>query len=198
MVDTARRRAAELGVDGVSFAVEDAAALTLEDGSFDGILCRWGLMLVPDMEGAAAEIARVLRPGGRAAVAVWASPDANDWITASGRAALELGLMERPDPSAPGPFRLSEDGMLERVLAGALEVDVVEDVPMTWTAPSLGAWWEISRDMSRMLAMLLQRLTPSEIEAVRRGAERRLERYVRPDGSLSVPSLARVARAIRT
>ena len=33
MVDTARRRAAELGVDGVSFAVEDAASLTLEDAS---------------------------------------------------------------------------------------------------------------------------------------------------------------------
>ena len=198
MVDTARRRAAELGVDGVSFAVEDAASLTLADASFDGVLCRWGLMLVPDMEGVAAEIARVLRPGGRAAVAVWASPDANDWMTASGRAALELGLLERPDPEAPGPFRLSGDGALERVLAGAgLEVDVVEDVPMTWTAPSLGAWWEISRDMSRMLAMLLQRLTPTETEAVREGAERRLEGYVRPDGSLSVPSLARVARAIR-
>ena len=58
----------------------------------------------------------------------------------SGRAALELGLMERPDPEAPGPFRLSAEGALEEVLAGAgLEVDVVEDVPMTWTAPSLGA-----------------------------------------------------------
>jgi hypothetical protein len=150
------------------------------------------------MDAAASEIARVVRPGGRAAVAVWASPDANDWMTASGRAALELGLMERPDPESPGPFRLSADGALEEVLAGAgLDVDVVEDVPMTWTARSLGAWWEISRDMSRMLAMLLQRLTPDEVEAVREGAERRLERYVRPDGSLSVPSLARVARANR-
>jgi SAM-dependent methyltransferase len=198
MVEAARRRAAELGLEDVSFAVEDAASLTLDDASFDGVLCRWGLMLVPEMDAAASEIARVVRPGGRAAVAVWASPDANDWMTASGRAALELGLMERPDPESPGPFRLSGDGALEQVLAGAgLEVDVVEDVPMTWTARSLGAWWEISRDMSRMLAMLLQRLTPDEVEAVREGAKRRLERYVRPDGSLSVPSLARVARANR-
>jgi hypothetical protein len=51
--------------------------------------------------------------------------------------------------------------------------------------------------MSRMLAMLLQRLTPDEAEAVHEGAQRRLERYVQPDGSLSVPSLARVARANR-
>ena len=48
-----------------------------------------------------------------------------------------------------------------------------------------------------MLALLLQRLTEEEAEAVRRGAERRLERYVQPDGSLAVPSLARVALAVR-
>jgi SAM-dependent methyltransferase len=198
MVAAARRRAAELGIEGAAFAVEDAAALTFEDRSFDGVLCRWGLMLVPDMDAAASEIARVLRPGGRAAVAVWASPDANDWMTASGRAALDLGLMERPDPTAPGPFRLSGEGLVQEVLGGAdLDVESVEDVPMVWRAPSLDAWWEISADMSRMLSMLLQRLTPDERAAVRRNAERRLEPHVQPDGSLAVPSLARVALATR-
>jgi SAM-dependent methyltransferase len=200
MLDTARRRAAELGLglSEVSFAVEDAASLTLADASMDGVLCRWGLMLVPDMDAAAGEIARVLRPGGRAAVAVWAHPDENEWMTASGRSALELGLMEPPDPEAPGPFRLSGDGRLTAVLEGVgLEVQVVEDVPLTWRAPTLEAWWGITRDMSRMLALLLQRLTAEEVEAVRRGAERRLERYVQPDGSLAVPSLARVALAAR-
>ena len=69
---------------------------------------------------------------------------------------------------------------------------------MTWHAPSLDAWWTISTDMSRMLSLLLQRLTPEESAAVRRGAERRLERYVQTDGSLAVPSLARVALATRS
>ena len=74
MVDAARRRAAELGLEHVSFAVEDAASLSFEDDAFDGLLCRWGLMLVPDMDAVAAEMRRVVRPGGRIAVAVWASP----------------------------------------------------------------------------------------------------------------------------
>lgn len=198
MVAAARRRAAELGLDDVTFSIEDAASLSFDDATFDGVLCRWGLMLVPGMDAAAREIARVLRPGGRAAIAVWASPEANDWMTASGRAALELGLTERPDPEAPGPFRLSGEGRVAGVLEGAgLEVDTVEDVPMTWRAPSLDAWWEISTDMSRMLAMLLARLTADEAAAVRRGAEHRLRRHVQADGSLVVPSLARVALAIR-
>ena len=198
MVAAATRRAAELGLADVSFAVEDAASLSFGDAAFDGVLCRWGLMLVPDLDAAASELARVLRPGGRAALAVWASAEANDWMTASGRAALELGLMERPDPEAPGPFRLAREGLLEAVLErGGLEVETVEDVPMTWRAPSLGAWWEISTDMSRMLSTLLQRLSPDEAAAVRRGAESRLAPHLQPDGSLAVPSLARVALAIR-
>ena len=198
MVAAARRRADDLGLDGVTFAVEDAASLSFDDAAFDGVLCRWGLMLVPDMAAAAREIARVLRPGGRAAIAVWASPAENDWMTAAGRAALELGLVERPDPEAPGPFRLSDEGSVAGVLEGAgLVVETVEDVPLTWRAPSLDAWWEISTDMSRMLAMLLGRVTAAEAAAVRRGAERRLARHVQPDGSLVVPSLARVALAIR-
>ena len=54
-------------------------------------------MLVPDMESAAAEIARVLRPGGRVVLAVWASSRVNPWITAGGRAALDLGFTDPPD-----------------------------------------------------------------------------------------------------
>lgn len=196
MLDAARRRAAELGLEHVSFAVEDAAALTFDDDAFDGILCRWGLMLVPDMDAAAAEMQRVTRPGARVALAVWASPDANEWMTASGRAALELGLTEPPDPAAPGPFRLSSEGSLEAVLSRAgLAVQAMEDVPLTWQASSLDEWWEISTDMSRMLALLRERLTADELGAVRQGAERRLARYLQADGTLVVPSLARVAVA---
>ena len=196
MLDAARRRAAELGLEDVSFAVEDAAALTFDDDAFDGILCRWGLMLIPDMDAAAAEMRRVARPGGRVALAVWASPDANEWMTASGRAALELGLTEPPDPEAPGPFRLSGEGALEAVLSGAgLSVQAVEDVPLMWHASSVDEWWEISTDMSRLLALLRAQLTDDQLADVRQAAERRLARYLDPDGTLAVPSLARVAVA---
>jgi SAM-dependent methyltransferase len=198
MLDAARRRADELGFDDVEFQVEDAAALTFADASVDGILCRWGLMLVPDMDAAGSEIRRVLRPGGRAALAVWGSPDGNDWMTAPGRSALELGFVERPDPLAPGPFRLSADGALAALLDSAgLGVATIEDMPVVWRSPSLDEWWDVVRDTSRMLATLLARLSPDEAQAVRDGAERRLADHVGPDGSLVVPGVARVALAVR-
>jgi SAM-dependent methyltransferase len=200
MVEAARRRAAELALgELVSFAVEDMESLSFADASFDGALCRWGLMLVPDMQAAATEIARVLRPEGRIALAVWADPDDNDWMTAAGRSALELGLVERPDPDAPGPFRLAREGALESLLTEAgLAVERVEDVSVTWRAASLDAWWEIARDTSRSLAVILESTTAEDAEAIRAGAERRLERYVEADGSLTVPGRTYVALARRT
>jgi SAM-dependent methyltransferase len=199
MVEAARRRAAELGLgELVSFAVEDMESLSFADASFDGALCRWGLMLVPDMQAAATEIARVLRPEGRIALAVWADPDDNDWMTAAGRSAVDLGLVERPDPDAPGPFRLAREGALESLLTEAgLAVERVEEVAVTWRAASLDAWWEIARDTSRSLAVILESTTAEDAEAIRAGAERRLERYVEADGSLTVPGRTYVALARR-
>lgn len=198
MLDSARRRADELGLAGVEFRIEDAAALSFADACVDGILCRFGLMLVPDLAAAATELARVLCPGGNVALAVWTAPDRNDWMTASGRSALELGLIERPDPAAPGPFRLAADGAVEAVLAPAgLELAVVEDVPLAWHAASLDEWWQVACDTSRMLSTLLDRIGPDDARAVREGAERRLARWIEPDGSLVVPGLARVALASR-
>lgn len=193
MVEVARRRAAELGLEQVRFQVEDAADLTLADNAVDGVLCRFGLMLVPDMERVAAEIARVLRPNGRAVLAVWASSRLNPWMTATGRAALELGLSEPPDHDAPGPFRLADlDRLRSVVIAGGLAIEHVEDVPVTWAAGSISEWWETTRDTSRMLAILLERLSSDQASALRVGAEAHLQEYLAEDGSLTVPGVARV------
>lgn len=198
MVEVARRRAAALGLEGVEFAVEDAANLSLSDASVDGIVCRFGLMLVPDMERAAAEIARVLRPGGRLVLAVWASSSVNPWITAAGRAALDLGFAEPPDHDAPGPFRLGDPERLRSVVeSGGLEIELVEEVGVSWSADSADAWWETTRDTSRMLSTLLESLSPAEVIALRDRAAELLREFAAEDGSLSVPGLARIVVATR-
>jgi SAM-dependent methyltransferase len=196
MVEAARRRAEELRLGGVSFAVEDAAALSLADDSVDAVLCRFGIMLVPEMERAASEMARVAATGGRVVLAVWASTQVNPWITASGRAALELGLTGRPDPEAPGPFRLADPERLGAVVtSGGLAIERVEEVTVTWAAASMDEWWETTRDTSRMLSLLLAELSPEQIEALRERAASLLEEYVADDGSLTVPGVARVVVA---
>ena len=196
MVEAARRRAAGLGLTGVRFGVEDAAALSLPTDAVDRVVCRFGIMLVPDMEAVAAEIARVLRAGGSAVLAVWAGTSVNPWMTAPGRAALELGYAEPPDHDAPGPFRLSDPERFRAVISsGGLVVETVEDVAVHWAAASLDEWWETTLDMSRMLTQLTGRLSPGEIAALRTRSERNLAEFVQEDGSVTAPGVARVVLA---
>ena len=65
LVEAARKRGAELGIGNADYRVLDAQAMDAEDASFDGILCRWGFMLMPDPAAALRECRRVLKPGGR-------------------------------------------------------------------------------------------------------------------------------------
>jgi ubiquinone/menaquinone biosynthesis C-methylase UbiE len=71
MVEAARRIAAQRGLDNVRFERADAEALPFADVSFDVAVCGLGLMYVPDPVKALGEMRRLLRPGGRAAAAVW-------------------------------------------------------------------------------------------------------------------------------
>src|SRR5207245_827214 len=73
MLRGARARARALGVRNAQFHEMDAERLTFESLTFDRVVCRFGLMLMPDAERALAETHRVLVPGGRVAVAIWSA-----------------------------------------------------------------------------------------------------------------------------
>ena len=81
MVSLATARAEARGLDNVTARQLDLDRVDEPDASFDVVLCREGLMFALDPEGAAREITRVLRPGGRFAVAVWGPPASNPWLT---------------------------------------------------------------------------------------------------------------------
>ncbi|HEY1715548.1 MAG TPA: methyltransferase domain-containing protein [Solirubrobacteraceae bacterium] len=127
MIEVARARAAQLGIDNTEFRQLELEWIDLETASVDAVLVRWGLMLTVDPTAAAHEIRRVLRPGGHAALAVWDTLERNPWAQIPGRALVALGHAEPPDPDIPGPFAMAEDGRLAEVLedAGFIDVAVV-------------------------------------------------------------------------
>ena len=84
MLDAARRRGHELGLGNVDYRVINAEHIPLDDDSVDGVLCRFGYMLMPDPAAAFAETRRVLRPGGRVALAVWGAMERNPWLAIAG------------------------------------------------------------------------------------------------------------------
>jgi ubiquinone/menaquinone biosynthesis C-methylase UbiE len=79
MVAMARGIAGANAFANTSFEHMDAEELAFETGSFDVVLCALGLMYVPDPEKALAAMYRVLRPGGRAACAVWGQRSKCGW-----------------------------------------------------------------------------------------------------------------------
>jgi SAM-dependent methyltransferase len=70
LIETARTRAAQAGVT-IDFAEGDAEDLPYADASFDVVTSTLGVQFAPHHEQAAAELARVLRPGGRMALCNW-------------------------------------------------------------------------------------------------------------------------------
>jgi ubiquinone/menaquinone biosynthesis C-methylase UbiE len=79
MVEAGRAAAAARGLDHLRFERRDAERLDVDQGSFDVALCALGLMYVPDAARALAEMHRALKPGGRAAAAVWGARKACGW-----------------------------------------------------------------------------------------------------------------------
>jgi ubiquinone/menaquinone biosynthesis C-methylase UbiE len=75
LIDAARTIGQTQGLD-IRYEIGDAEALRFEDASFDAVVSTFGVMFASRPEAAAAEIARVVRPGGRIALTTWL-PDSN-------------------------------------------------------------------------------------------------------------------------
>lgn len=197
MLVAAQARAAELGVTNAEFRVMDAQSLALADESVDGVVCRWGYMLVDEPARAFAETRRVLRGGGRVAFAVWASAEENPWASSLGRALVEQGLMDRPEPDAPGPFRLADrERLVSLVTDAGLELLELEDVPLTWRYAGFDEYWEVSSDLSRTLAVALEGADAEAADRLRDAVRSALAPYQREEG-LAIPGLTRAVLALR-
>jgi hypothetical protein len=109
---------------------------------------------------------------------------------------LERGLIERPDPDAPGPFRLGDATRVRRLVveAGFEEPDV-EDMPVTWRHDSLDDYWAVTADLSYLLTTAVKTLEPAALEQIRAAVGEQLAPYTGADGRLAVPGVCRVVLA---
>ena len=153
MAEIARRRSAELGLTNIDHRILDAERIELADDSVDGVLCRWGYMLMPDPAAALAETRRVLRSGGRLALAVWSSADRNPWISLAGRILVAHGHMPPPEPGEPGMFALGDKELLSRLVENAGFANVrMENVPVHNDYPSVDEYIRRSSEMGGMFS----------------------------------------------
>jgi len=196
MLEGARARAAELGLSNVEFQVLGAEWIDLPVASVDAVLCRWGYMLLADPAAALAETRRVLRAGGRVALAVWDAIEHNPWALLPAAELLERGLTGPPAPGAPGPFALGDPERVRALLqqAGFTEIDV-QGIAIEQRYESFEAFWETTLDISRGFHDAVLSRPESEIAEIHAGLRSRLEPYTSAEGRLAIPARSLVASA---
>jgi SAM-dependent methyltransferase len=153
MAEIARRRSDELGLTNVEHRIVDAEQIELADDSVDGVLCRWGYMLMPDPPAALAETRRVLRSGGRLAFSVWSSGARNPWISVAAGILVARGHMPPPEPGEPGMFVLGDEELLRRLVEDAGFANArIEDVAVHSNYPSVDEYVRRSSEMGGMFS----------------------------------------------
>jgi SAM-dependent methyltransferase len=195
MLDIARRRGEELGLTNVDFRELDAEDLDLEDNSVDGVICRWGYMLMPNPATALAETRRVLRPDGRLAFTVWASGDRNPWITIAGRILVAHGHMPPPQPGEPGMFVLGNKDELRALVEGAGFADVqTDEVPVRTDYRDADEYVRRSNEMGGMFSRAWAAASKDDREAMTEEIQEAFEPFA-VDGGYGLPGLAICVRA---
>jgi SAM-dependent methyltransferase len=195
MVAVAREHVEEVGATNVELRTMQAEWLDLPAASVDGVLCRFGYMLLVDPEAALRETRRVLKPGGRVALAVWDELERNPWMGVIRNALAESGLAPA-QPEGPGPFSLGSDAAVRELLDATGFDDIeVEGLDLSVDFPSLDAWWDHVMQTSMTTAAVVRGLAPAEHYKLRDLVDAGYAPYVRDNGSLQAPARALVAAA---
>ena len=195
MVEAARRRAQELGLTNAEIRVMDAERMDLPDDSVDGVLCRFGYMLMPDAATALVETRRVLRDGGRLSFAVWGPAESNPWVTLAGAPLVQRGHMPMPQPNEPGIFSMgSEERIRELVTGAGFGEPQVEEVMVEWRFDGFDEYRRFLEEVTGVIAIVLERLSDDERALVDEAIEQNIEPF-RTNGGYVFPGVAMSALA---
>jgi SAM-dependent methyltransferase len=163
MLMLARSRMAARSIQNVAMKEGRAESIPADDRTFDAVLASLSLMYVIDRTAAAREIARVLRPNGRFAAAVWAAPDECDIV----RFQQIAGSFGGPPP-APGigPGALADPGpFLQQLAAAGVEARVDSQVLGFEFDSFMAAWDALARVTTAHLDPALQATAQDAVRA---------------------------------
>ena len=143
MVNVAQKKAAHEKLSHIQFQPMAAEKLNFPDAAFDKILCRFGVMLFEDSLQGLKQMQRVLKPGGRFAIAVWSTPETMPTL----RWAYQVFAGRIPAdkyPPLPKVTSLGLPGVLDNMLGQAGFRDyTIRPITFHYRFPSFDDYWNV-------------------------------------------------------
>ncbi|HEU4701091.1 MAG TPA: class I SAM-dependent methyltransferase [Conexibacter sp.] len=197
MLGHAQARAAELGLSNVEFRPLELEWIDLPAASVDAVICRWGYMFALDKAASMRETRRVLKPGGRLALAAWTGPERNPFSAIPRQALVDAGLIDGFDYGAgPTMFDLADPAALRELIEEAGFADVrVEELPLTIRYDDLDDFVAATRDLSPQFRDVVDPLNERQRADLLERLASATAQFAAPDGSLAIPAVALMAVA---
>lgn len=202
MLECARARADAADLGGrIEWRLADAQTASFDDGTFDCIYSRFGVMFFENPPAAFANLRRALRPGGRLAFVCWQARDRNPWMMAPALAAMQhVAFPPPPAPNAPGPFAFGDADRVRGILAAAGFEDIEHeavDRPMPLGRGGLDEALELFLAVGPVGQALREaQAGPEQRERVVAAVREALARFETPRG-LEAPASAWIVTARR-
>lgn len=188
MVDIAKKKAEEKGLNNVVFQEGDAEALPFPDDSFDVVLCNHGLVHTTDRSKALNEMRRVLKKAsGSLALSVWSTPDRAIVIGIVAKTIREL-WPAAVVPGAPMWFDFGTEGILEKALSdtGFNDIQTLRhNVALEVENPE--EYWDMVLGISGRLQMLLKSIPEEVGSSIRTTVIRAAEHFRSDGGRITIP-----------
>ncbi|GAA4720525.1 class I SAM-dependent methyltransferase [Phytohabitans rumicis] len=183
ILEYAAKAATDAGLANLTTRELDGEHLDVDDGGFDAVISRVGLIYFPDQQAALAGMRAALRPGGRLSAVVYSTADRNGFF------AIPVGIIRRraqlppPAPGQPGPFSLGTPGVAEQILATAGFRDIaVEAVASPLRMGSAADCVRFERESFGALHQMLSSLTEPDRQAAWAEIAQALAQFEGPDG----------------
>jgi ubiquinone/menaquinone biosynthesis C-methylase UbiE len=192
MLEIAKEHAKERGINNIETRACDVSELPFADNTFDAISCRFGFMFFPDMLLATKEMVRVLKPGGRIAVAVWNVPEKNFWVTVTGGTINRNMQLPVPPPEAPGMFRCAEEGLIQGLFQQAGLKNISEkEVTGKLKSGTTDVYWNMMTEVAAPFVAALSQADDAMKEKIKTEVYQALNQKY-PDGNIIIDSSALV------
>jgi SAM-dependent methyltransferase len=189
MVEAARRESQRRGLRNASFEVAFADSLPFPDNSFDAVVSRFGVMFFPSPVDAMREWLRVLKPGGKIAIAVWHFAKRNPFHYVIADVVEGYVASQPPAPDAPDAFRFADPGKLQAILSEAGVAGISERLLRFSIRASMPVeqFWALRSEMSEKLRTKIALLSKPQVAELTREVIEALNTYSL-DGEIVFPA----------